>query len=159
MTAAAAKLRQNATKRCSPRLAVESGVGDTRPEWFKVHPDNDNQPTKGAPRAAKGVRSVRTSLQHKLEPRGNELGIEKTQDRKGGPHSKKIRTKDAPRRDRTRRLSPTSNSSDGDDGDDNFNGADRQFQEGSHSEPGDGGLLSASSEETEYEPDADVPNP
>eukprot|EP00959_Pyramimonas_sp_CCMP1952_P141188 2955026-Pyramimonas_sp.AAC.1 len=61
MTAAAALLLKNATKRSSPRLAGPSGVSDTRPEWFKVHASNDNQPTKGgAPRAAKGARSVRT---------------------------------------------------------------------------------------------------
>eukprot|EP00976_Prorocentrum_cordatum_P003209 62210-Prorocentrum_minimum.AAC.1 len=57
IVAAAAKLRQDAPKRQSPRLHVESGVGDTRPEWYKVHPDADNKPTKGAPSGR--ARSVR----------------------------------------------------------------------------------------------------
>ena len=156
MTAAAALLLKNDKKRSSPRLAGTSGVNKRGPEWFKVDASNDNSnPAKkgGAPHAAKGARSVRTNLQDKLELRKNDLGIQNTEDRKGGPKRKKIPTKVAPK-PHERSVSPTSNSSDGADGVDDFDGAGRQFQEGSNSELSDGALLSASSSETECEHEA-----
>lgn len=156
MTAAAALLLKNDKKRSSPRLAGTSGVNKRGPEWFKVDASNDNSnPAKkgGAPHAAKEARSVRTKLQDKLEVRKNDLGIQNTEDRKGGPKRKKIPTKVAPK-PHERSVSPTSNSSDGADGVDDFDGAGRQFQEGSNSELSEGGLLSASSSETECEHEA-----
>ena len=155
MTAAAALLNKNDNKRSSPRLAGTSGV-KRGPEWFKVDASNDNSnPAKkgGAPHAAKGARSVRTNLQDKLEPRKNDLGIQNTEDRKGGPKRKKIPTKVAPK-PHERSVSPTSNSSDGADGVDDFDGAGRQFQEGSNSELSDGALTTASGSETECEHEA-----
>ena len=150
MTAAAALLLKNDKKRSSPRLAGTSGV-KRGPEWFKVPTSNDNSnPAKkgGAPHA-KEARSVRTKLQDKLEVRKNDLGIQNTEDTKG-PKRKKI----APKVPHERSVSPTSNSSDGAVGVDDFDGAGRQFQEGSNSELSDGALLSASSSETECEHEA-----
>ena len=138
-------------------MAGTSGVNKRGPEWFKVDASNDNSnPAKkgGAPHAAKEARSVRTKLQDKLEVRKNDLGIQNTEDRKGGgPKRNKIATKVAPK-PHERSVSPTSNSSDGADGVDDFDGAGRQFQEGSNSELSEGGLLSASSSETECEHEA-----
>ena len=153
MTAAAALLRQNATKRSSPRLAGTSRDNKRGPEWFKVdaYNDNSNPAKKGGAPHAKEARSVRTKLQDKLEVRKNDLGIQNTEDTKGGgPKRKKI----APKVPHERSVSPTSNSSDGAVGVDDFDGAGRQFQEGSNSELSDGGLLSASSSETECEHEA-----
>ena len=157
MTAAAALLRQNATKRSSPRLVAGTSRDNKRgPEWFKVDASNDNSnPAKkgGAPHAAKEARSVRTKLQDKLELGKNDLGIQNTEDRKGGgPKTKKIATK-APK-PQERSVSPTSNSSDGADGVDDFDGAGGQFQEGSNSELSGSALLSAPSSETECEHEA-----
>ena len=153
MTAAAALLRQNATKRSSPRLVAGTSRDNKRgPEWFKVPASNDNSnPAKkgGAPHAAKEARSVRTKLQDKLEVRKNDLGIQNTEDTKG-PKRKKI----APKVPHERSVSPTSNSSDGADGVDDFDGAGGQFQEGSNSELSDGALTTASGSETECEHEA-----
>ena len=139
MTAAAALLLKNASKRSSPRLAGTSGGTKRGPEWFKVDPSNDNSnPAKkgGAPHAAKEARSVRTKLQDKLERGKNDLGIQNTEDRKGGggPNRKKIATKVAAK-PHERSVSPTSNASDGADGVDDFDGAP-----GSNSEDSEGGL-------------------
>ena len=159
ISAAAALLNKNDRKRSSPRLAGTGTSGVKRgPEWFKVPTSNDNSnPAKkgGAAHAAGQSRSVRTKLQDKLELGKNDLGIQNTEDRKGGgPKTKKIATTKVAPKPHERSVSPTSNSSDGADGVDDFDGAGRQFQEGSNSELSDGALLSASSSETECEHEA-----